>query len=185
VVRADAADLPFPDASFDAIFAGALLQHVPDPLRTLREARRVARPGAVIGVADADWGGYLLHPSDPRLVDSFALMERMRTGSPRVGRRLRDLLAEAGFTRCEASARTVHHGTASEVRDFAAFTASWFTTPAIVDTVVRQGWSSAGDMDAASRAWREWGDQPGAFFAGFWCEALGWALAQPISPPPT
>ena len=57
LMAGDVLDLPFDDASFDAIFASALLQHLPDPSAALREARRVARPGAVIGVVDADWDG--------------------------------------------------------------------------------------------------------------------------------
>jgi ubiquinone/menaquinone biosynthesis C-methylase UbiE len=70
VRRGDARELPYPDATFDAIYCGALLQHLPDPLAALREAHRVARPGAVIAIADADRGGYLLTPSDPLLVRS-------------------------------------------------------------------------------------------------------------------
>src|SRR3954469_2019302 len=42
LVTGDVLDLPFPEASFDAIFASALLQHLADPARALREARRVA-----------------------------------------------------------------------------------------------------------------------------------------------
>src|SRR3954452_6892978 len=51
-----ATTLPFPDRTFDAVFAHTLLEHLRDPLAALREARRVRRPGGVLGVRDCDWG---------------------------------------------------------------------------------------------------------------------------------
>ena len=42
--RADAEDLPFADACFDAAMCGLGLMYVPDPVRALREMRRVLRP---------------------------------------------------------------------------------------------------------------------------------------------
>ena len=45
-VRANAEDtLPFEDASFDAVVAGELLEHVRDPAAVVDEVRRVLRPG--------------------------------------------------------------------------------------------------------------------------------------------
>ncbi|WP_026912635.1 methyltransferase domain-containing protein [Patulibacter minatonensis] len=44
-VRADAADLPFDDASFDVVVAGEILEHVSDLDGTVAEALRVLRPG--------------------------------------------------------------------------------------------------------------------------------------------
>ncbi len=46
LVRADAEELPFGDAEFDGVFGGFVLNHLPHPERALREAARVARPGA-------------------------------------------------------------------------------------------------------------------------------------------
>ncbi|GAA1660832.1 methyltransferase domain-containing protein [Catellatospora bangladeshensis] len=176
VVAADAARLPFPDGAFDAIHAGALLQHVADPLAVLREARRVARPGAVIGLADADWDGELLHPADDTLRRSLALARRFREGtSPYVGRRLRELLVQAGFRDVTGSARAVCYGTPEQTREAAATMAALFAYPAAVARALGEGWATEAELAAMSRTWQEWGEQPGAYLARFWCEAVGWA----------
>jgi ubiquinone/menaquinone biosynthesis C-methylase UbiE len=44
--------LPYPDGSFDAAFACAVLQHLAAPRAALKEMRRVLKPGGVIGIAD-------------------------------------------------------------------------------------------------------------------------------------
>lgn len=175
LVRADVRDLPFPDASFDAIFVCALLQHLPDPLAALREARRIARPGAVIGVADIDSSCYMIAPADPRLTAAFDVNAKLRAGSPETGRHMRALLHDAGFQRCVARARAFHHGDPAETKALAECNASWFSAPEVVEHVVAQGWATVDGMAAMSAAWVAWGRQPGAFFAGFWCEAVGWA----------
>jgi SAM-dependent methyltransferase len=175
IVAADATRLPFPDASFDAFHIGAVLQHLSDPLAALREARRVARPGAVIGVVDADWGGELLYPTNDVLRRSMELSRRLRSGtSPYVGRRLRHLLTEAGFRRVQAFARVIHHGTDEEARGFGAFTAALFDYPAVVERSVAVGWATERDLAEMRVAWTAWGEHPGAFVARFWCEAIGW-----------
>ena len=52
--RAEAEDLPFLDGMFDVALCGLGLMYVPDPIRALREMRRVLRPGGRIAVAV--WG---------------------------------------------------------------------------------------------------------------------------------
>jgi phosphatidylethanolamine/phosphatidyl-N-methylethanolamine N-methyltransferase len=48
LLQMDAADLKFPDNSFDIVYAPYLISVVPDPVRVAAEMRRVCRPGGQI-----------------------------------------------------------------------------------------------------------------------------------------
>jgi len=175
-VAADVTALPFADASFDAVFACCMLQHLADPLAALREARRVARPGAVIGVVDADWGGQLMYPNDARLDRALEVAAGLRPNtSPYVGRQLRSLLAEAGFVRTEGFARVGVDATSEQTRAVAGFSAAGYADPAAVERAVHLGLATADEMAGFAGAWRAWGEHPGAFLARLWCEAIAFA----------
>ncbi len=74
-VHADAADLPFEDASFDVVVAGEILEHVTDLDRTVAEALRVLRPGGtfVCDTINATWFARLA---------LVTIGERVRGGPP-------------------------------------------------------------------------------------------------------
>lgn len=104
---ADVYRLPFPAASFDAAFAHTVLFHLREPLRALRELRRVLRSGGVIGVRDPDAGTEVRVPATPALEQFATLVLRFAEhngASPHYARHQRRLLLDAGFCRAEAGA---------------------------------------------------------------------------------
>jgi 2-polyprenyl-3-methyl-5-hydroxy-6-metoxy-1,4-benzoquinol methylase len=50
VIEATLEEARLPEASFDAVAMLSLLEHLPQPKRTLREVHRILRPGGVLGV---------------------------------------------------------------------------------------------------------------------------------------
>ena len=71
-VQADAHDLPFADASFDAVVSASTLHYLAAPAATLGEMRRVVRPGGRVAVLDwcrdfraMRWMDALLRRVDP------------------------------------------------------------------------------------------------------------------------
>lgn len=96
---ADALDLPYASASFDAVYSHYTLLWLSDPALGLMEMRRVTRPGGVVlALAEPDYGGRVDYPLE------LASLGRMQTDAlrsqgadPLVGRKLMGLFSRAGL----------------------------------------------------------------------------------------
>jgi ubiquinone/menaquinone biosynthesis C-methylase UbiE len=168
--------LPFPEASFDVVFSHALLEHLAEPLLALKEMQRVVKPGGVIGVRTRDWEGLLLAPTNPLLQQSITLWERLSQhngGNPRVGKHLRGLLHHAGFARAEVSASYDYHATPETTDQWSTFWSAEVRGK-MGGLWVTLGWTDQAEVEAMAAAWTTWAQQPDAFLARAFCEAVAW-----------
>ncbi|MCC5598509.1 methyltransferase domain-containing protein [Nostoc favosum] len=174
--------LPFPDNSFDAIFSHALFEHLKEPVQALRELWRVLKPGGIVGLRSPDWGGFLIAPSTPELEKAFSYykwLQQRNSGNPDVGRELRALVRQSGFTNIKASASYQCYEPLSEATEYLALR---IEASAKVDGAVEKGWTGTDErclrratptLIAMSNGLREWSQHPDGFFAQAWCEVVG------------
>jgi SAM-dependent methyltransferase len=95
--QGDALSLPYPAQRFDIVCCHFLLMWVSDPARAVREMARVLRrDGTVLICAEPDYGGRVDWPDLP--IRQWQIDGLRRQGAdPLMGRRLRQLLAQAGL----------------------------------------------------------------------------------------
>jgi ubiquinone/menaquinone biosynthesis C-methylase UbiE len=100
-IRGDVAELPFATGSFDFIYTRLVLRHVREPGQAVRESHRVLRSGGVFASFEPDEVALELDPEPegwPRLRQALTTTALRRQADPFVGRRLRRLYLQAGFT---------------------------------------------------------------------------------------
>ena len=173
--------LPYPDGSFDAAFACAVLQHLAAPLAALEEMRRVLKPGGVIGIVDGSSTITFRHPTNS-LIDKWdrlrALEREHNAGRPSDALQLRALLREAGFAKTRASGEMATEagppaGSLEETRRVAQHHLIRLRG-VLGELAIAQGWTTAGELERIAEALVAWGEAPDAFYARPVFTAIGW-----------
>ncbi len=169
-------EIAYPDASFDAVFAYTVLEHTREPLRAIREMRRVLKKGGVIGLCDPDYEGQLYAPESPSVAELWQIMRRFSEehASPYYARHQRGYLLDAGFSPTQGFAQAAGGGSA-QMGPFMFRNIIKPTIDAIRPWIVENEHATSEHVDELLAEFQAWSERPDAFFALLHCAAVGWA----------
>jgi ubiquinone/menaquinone biosynthesis C-methylase UbiE len=170
--------LPFPDATFDAAVAHFVIEHVNDPVRALRELRRVLKPGGFAAIKDPFYPAFTFRPHLPVIVRFGELMAKARAhhgASDTYAADLRACLLEAGFARTQAEAGTetpAGIGGGPPMLPFVMY--HQLRERAFRDTVIAQGWATEAELESMTAAAATLGERQDLFGFVVFVQAIGW-----------
>ncbi|MDN5688525.1 MAG: methyltransferase domain-containing protein [Brachybacterium sp.] len=168
VVVGDAQALPLAEDSVDVVHAHQVLQHLPDPVTAIAEARRVTRPGGVIALRDSDYEGFRWYPEVPAIDRWLALYlraARANGGTPDAGRRLLAWAHAAGLEDVTAGSSTWLHATAASRTAWAETLAGRLTAGPFAEQLGSERWADAAEREAIAGSIRGWAEDPDGWFS--------------------
>ncbi|MEV5432110.1 class I SAM-dependent methyltransferase [Streptomyces sp. NPDC052701] len=164
---ADVHALDFPDGAFHVVHAHQVLQHVGDPVRALREMRRVTGPGGLVAVRDADYAAMTWYPASPGMdewLDLYRRVARANGGEPDAGRRLKSWALRAGFADVTATSSTWTFSAPDERAWWSGLWADRTVASDYARLAVEGGHATEETLRAVAAAWREWGGREDGWF---------------------
>ena len=146
--EADLLALPFDDGSVDGYRAERVYQHVAEPERALREARRVLSSGGRIVLLDPDWDAFLIDGTDRRVTRAIANAVSDSVLNGWIGRQFFRLLRQAGFVDVRIEPETTISGDWDYLRPLLEQATADAVGSGAIDEEDRRGWLD----ELASRA---------------------------------
>lgn len=168
--------LPWPDGSFDAVYAHQVLQHLERPIDALREMRRVLAKDGVLGVRDSDYGTSTWSPPNERIarwLDVYHAVARANGAEADAGRFLHGWLLGAGFDDVRVSGTTWTFPGYDTVATWAQSWAARTTGSNLAAKAIEHGIASHEELEEIAEGFRAWCRDPAAFFSIGHVEALG------------
>ncbi len=169
-------DLPYDDGNFDVVYAHQVMQHLSDPVRALREARRVLRPGGLMAVRDSDYQTMVHAPVDPAIQRWLRLYHEVAAangGEADAGRFLPGWVRAAGFVDPVVTTSTTTYADAAGRDLWGEMWAVRVVDSDFAQHAVSGGFATRGDLVAISVAFRRWADHPSGFWAYLNGEVIG------------
>ncbi|MBK5288394.1 MAG: methyltransferase domain-containing protein [Acidimicrobiia bacterium] len=156
------------DASFDVVHAHQVLQHLSDPIRALREMRRVVRPGGVVAARESDYQAFSWAPDSPLLErwnELYHQITRANDAEANAGRYLLGWAQKAGFTDVTATSSTWTFADPESREWWGGLWADRVEQSSFATQAVEYGLSDDAELATIAAAWRSWAEQPDAWYA--------------------
>ena len=170
-------ELPYEDGHFDVVYAHQVMQHLSDPVRALREAWRVLRPGGLVAVRDSDYQTMVHAPVEPAIQHWLRLYHEVAAangGEADAGRFLPGWVQAAGFVDPVVTTSTTTYADAAGRELWGGMWAVRVTDSDFAEHAVSGGFATRGDLVAISAAFRRWADHPSGFWAYLNGEVIAW-----------
>ncbi len=109
-LKGNAYELDLQENTFDFVYARFLFQHLNDPMKVIRNAYRVLKPGGIMCILDVDDDWLCIYPTPPHFEElkSKAAEFQARNGGDRfVGRKLRHYLHQGGFKNTSHTVKSI------------------------------------------------------------------------------
>lgn len=93
-------ELPYSDDSFDVVYCHQMLLHLPEPIKALKEMRRVCKPGGLVAARESDYMSCVLYPETATFElwkETSTAIYRSIGSEPNAGRRLVRWGLDAGY----------------------------------------------------------------------------------------
>ena len=162
----DVYQLDFDDGALDCVYANQLLQHLTDPVRALRELRRVLRPDGILAVRDADYATMCASPKFSEFEDWNRLYHEVayrNEAEPDAGRELTKWVRAAGFGEYELHPNVVVLD-GEEARIWGRTWSQRILHSEVGSQALEYGLAEQADLDRISAGWTRFAEAEEPFF---------------------
>jgi SAM-dependent methyltransferase len=180
VVAGDFRDLDVRHGGFEVVHAHQVLQHLREPVGALRDMARLARPGGLVAVRDADYGAMVWAPASDGLErwrEVYLAVTERNGADAKAGRHLLGWAHAAGLRDITYTTSTWTFTTPDERTWWADLWAERVVGSSLATQAVDYGVAGADELADIAAAWRAWAAQPDGMFVVLHGEIIGHSAA--------